>query len=69
MHVLGAAEAAACEASGPSMDCVPLIIEDVPFGPNGVHSFARFNQTGSADMNEYDVFFGNRASGWIEWPN
>jgi hypothetical protein len=50
----------ACD--GVSLDCVPVSLESVPIPPDGA-----FQHRG--EHREYDIYFGRRPSGWIEFPN
>ena len=43
-----------------SLDCVPLVIENVP---------VRYSYQGRFDYREYDVLFGRKTSGWLRYPH
>jgi hypothetical protein len=46
--------------TSPSLDCVPLVFENVPLG----HMYQ-----GVFDYLDYDVFFGRETSGWIQYQH
>lgn len=52
-----------CQA--PGADCVPFIVDHAPVGVAGVKS----NGGCLCDVWEYDIYFNNRPSGWIKFPN